>query len=37
MTWESPLSAPEVRQLQAILDNDPVAIFVRDVESRRLA
>lgn len=22
MTWESPLSAPEVRQLQAILDND---------------
>ena len=36
MTWESPLSAPEVRQLQAILDNDPVAIFVSDVESRRV-
>ncbi|WP_418703973.1 PAS domain-containing protein [Anaerotruncus massiliensis (ex Liu et al. 2021)] len=36
MTWESPLSAPEVRQLQAILDNDPVAIFVSDVESRQV-
>ena len=36
MTRESPLCTPEVRQLQAILDNDPAAIFVSDVESRRV-